>query len=549
VPPPEAGAARRQQQCRTPSLVLKIARERPIHLSGTRAAKEVDHVHLADVLERRVRAESAQRIDPEVIVEMADGIGETGLLVVEAASRLDSIAATFRTQVALFKELTGAAGELRQGNQSLVADASALARASSSVTAELAQSRGEMASAMAKVAKLTRWVESTVETLERLELEVQGVGQIVAHIDALAQQTHILALNAHIEAARAGKGATGFTVIASAIRALADQAIDAAGSISVTLGPIVDSLAQLGSTTKEARGTAERTTGALAAVDASLARSLGEASTLTQGVETVAAFSQVVNDKVELFSSSLDSLGRGVESSGQDLTATASGLEDLMERTNRLVQLSARTGVATNDSPYAELAIALATQVAERFESAISAGEITLEELFSERYEPVPGTNPPQYLTPWTELSDRLCQDLVERCLDALPGIAFACVVDRNAYLSTHNLRYSAPQGDDPIWNTAHSRNRRFFDDPTGLAAARNREPYLLQTYRRDMGGGSFVLMKDMASPIYVCGLHFGAVRIGYEIVRHATPDQRIREPGIIRRLALTDQQALLAPW
>jgi hypothetical protein len=63
------------------------------------------------------------------------------------------------------------------------------------------------------------------------------------------------------------------------------------------------------------------------------------------------------------------------------------------------------------------------------------------------------------------------------------------------------------------------------------------------------MGGGSFVLMKDMASPIYVCGLHFGAVRIGYEIVRHATPDQRIREPGIIRRLALTDQQALLAPW
>jgi len=506
-------------------------------------------VQLRDVLVRRRRSEPARQVDQTVIVEMADGIGETGLLVVEAASRLDSINATFRTQVQLFRGLTGAASELRQGNQSLAEDASELARASSTVTGELAHSREEMASAMAKVAKLTRWVESTVEALEQLQLEVRGVGQIVTHIDALAQQTHILALNAHIEAARAGAGASGFTVIASAIRALADQAIDAAASISVTLGPIVESLGQLGSTTKEARGTAERTTGALATVDASLARSLGEASTLSQGVETVAAFSQIVNDKVELFSSSLASLGQGVEASGQDLTAAAAGLEDLMARTNQLVQLSARTGVATNDSPYAEIAVALAKEVSRRFETAVDNGAIALEELFCEEYAPIPGTNPPQYLTPWTELSDQLCRDLVEDCLDALPGIAFACIVDRNSYLSTHNLRYSAPQGDDPVWNTAHSRNRRFFDDPTGLAAARNRRPYLLQTYRRDMGGGHFALMKDMASPVYVRGLHFGAVRVGYEIVRQPTPAQSAAQDGVLDRLALTDQRVLLAPW
>ena len=45
---------------------------------------------------------------------------------------------------------------------------------------------------------------------------------------------------------------------------------------------------------------------------------------------------------------------------------------------------------------------------------------------------------------------------------------------------------------------------------------ARNTRPFLLQTYRRDMGGGSFMLMKDLSSPLWVRGRHWGAFRIGY---------------------------------
>ena len=45
---------------------------------------------------------------------------------------------------------------------------------------------------------------------------------------------------------------------------------------------------------------------------------------------------------------------------------------------------------------------------------------------------------------------------------------------------------------------------------------ARSTQPFLLQTYRRDMGGGQFVLMKDLSAPIWVNGRHWGAFRIGY---------------------------------
>ena len=49
-----------------------------------------------------------------------------------------------------------------------------------------------------------------------------------------------------------------------------------------------------------------------------------------------------------------------------------------------------------------------------------------------------------------------------------------------------------------------------------GLAAARNTRPFLIQCYRRDMGGGAFALMKDASAPIVLAGRHWGSLRVGY---------------------------------
>ncbi len=88
--------------------------------------------------------------------------------------------------------------------------------------------------------------------------------------------------------------------------------------------------------------------------------------------------------------------------------------------------------------------------------------------------------------------------------------------MDRNGYLPTHNRKFSQPPSQDPDWNAQNCRNRRIFNDRTGLASARNTRPILLQTYRRDMGGGQFVVMNELAAPIMVEGRHWGAFRIGF---------------------------------
>jgi methyl-accepting chemotaxis protein len=97
--------------------------------------------------------------------------------------------------------------------------------------------------------------------------------------------------------------------------------------------------------------------------------------------------------------------------------------------------------------------------------------------------------------------------------------MVFCVAIDRNGYLPVHNRIYSQPQRPgDAAWNTAHCRNRRIFNDATGLAAGRNTRSYLIQSYARDMGNGVTVMMREIDVPIRVGGRHWGAFRTAYKL-------------------------------
>ena len=151
------------------------------------------------------------------------------------------------------------------------------------------------------------------------------------------------------------------------------------------------------------------------------------------------------------------------------------------------------------------------------FESAIARGEVSEAQLFDERYREIPGSNPKQYLTDYVAFTDRALPSIQDPLQRSDPRIVFCVAWARGGYLPTHNPNYRQPQGKDPAWNAAHCRNRRLFKDRAVQKVARNTKPFLLQTYRRDMGAGNFVLLKDVSSPIWVRGRHWGAFRIGYK--------------------------------
>lgn len=153
------------------------------------------------------------------------------------------------------------------------------------------------------------------------------------------------------------------------------------------------------------------------------------------------------------------------------------------------------------------------------FADGITSGAISIDDMFDESYVEIAGSNPVQVRTRILDWADRALPDFQDKLLATDPRMAFCAAIDRNGYLPVHNGIYSKPQRPgDVAFNTANSRNRRIFNDPAGLAAGRNTRAYLIQSYARDMGNGTTVMMREIDVPIRVNGKHWGGFRTAYKL-------------------------------
>jgi methyl-accepting chemotaxis protein len=173
--------------------------------------------------------------------------------------------------------------------------------------------------------------------------------------------------------------------------------------------------------------------------------------------------------------------------------------------------------IRADNRQFIEHAVEAAATMSAAFEDAVSTGKISFEALFDNNYVPIEGTNPQQYRTRFLELLEALLPPIQDPLLKRDPRMILCVAIDRNGYIPVHRPKHSQPQRpDDPAWNAVHSRNRRLYDDPNRLGAARTTRPYAIQQYVRDFGNGKQVL-RTVAVPIRVFGKHWGAARTSYE--------------------------------
>jgi methyl-accepting chemotaxis protein len=176
-------------------------------------------------------------------------------------------------------------------------------------------------------------------------------------------------------------------------------------------------------------------------------------------------------------------------------------------------KLSAAEKLAGFDLKAKNLAEQATKDTIEQFELLLTGGHLTMAQLFDTFYIPIPGTDPQKFHTQYDELTDGILRPILDKYLKMEPRFIFVVAVDRNGYLPTHNSKYSQPMTDDNDYNTKWNRTKRIFNDRTGLAAARNKKPYLLQRYSRDTGE----VMSDLSVPVIIKKRHWGAIRIGYK--------------------------------
>jgi methyl-accepting chemotaxis protein len=228
------------------------------------------------------------------------------------------------------------------------------------------------------------------------------------------------------------------------------------------------------------------------------------------------------SDKLSIGSSveiDLTGIGRGrgriVGRSSLGLHVQFAGLESTAESAlhERLAAIRAE------NQQFVDRAVDAAARVAMALQDAVSEGKLTREALFDTEYVPIEDTNPQQFRTRSLGMLEALLPAIQEPLLAADQRMVFCAAVDRNGYLPVHNRIYSRPQKpDDVAWNTANCRNRRIFDDRAGLCAARNVRPYLIQSYPRDMGNGTIIMMREIDAPVRVFGKHWGGFRTAYKL-------------------------------
>lgn len=391
---------------------------------------------------------------------------------------------------------------LAQSAQALAHRLDEVAQVQQAIGAHTEQGVAAVAAARDAVQAVGGEVGGIVDTLR----EVAGAA---GEITQIALQTRLVAFNASVEAKRAGEAGRGFGVVADAVKDLAAKVEQSSKHIMDTVGRLDERVAAL------AREIQSRAEGAGAQDAGAVHRALAQ---VDDGVARIAVAARRSREVTAEVNRSMGEIEADMRRSAQALDSALGRSESFLKVSESLIEMVAHAGVETEDTPYIRAAQQAAAQVSQLLGDALRSGAIGAAELFDETYVPIPGTDPPQHMTRFVALAERLFPQVQEKLLRLSDKVVFGIAVDRNGYIPCHNQKYNQPQRTgDPLWNAANSRGRRIFNDRTGLASARNQRPFLLQTYRRDMGGGNFVVMKEAAAPITVDARHWGGLRLAFK--------------------------------
>lgn len=457
--------------------------------------------------------------------DISERFAKLGVEITDISGRISDVTRQLDGQTQGLHRVVTAVEQVSRANRAIEQAAEGAQSTASSVRHGLERVTGAVRqglnSAQSDIEALSQGAQSISQALSQAVADAHKVRASSDAIQAITREIQLLSINAGVEAARSGAAGRGFAVIAAAVKHLAEQTRDATALSSKQLEALVKSVDTLATKSEENAQTAQRAS----QESRSISLQVGELDSFSRSVVElicdIDAISNPTRDNAVAFakvSEDLKSLVEGVDHSSENLEKASQRAEALVSISEGILGVIAASGVRTAQSALIATAMETAERIGRLFEEALDRGEVTPADLFDEAYQPIPGSDPVQHLTRFIKLCDRVLPPIQEPLLASNRRIVFCAAVDRNGFLPTHNLKYAHPQGQDPVWNNANCRNRRIFNDRTGLAAARNRKPFLLQTYRRDMGGGQFLVMEDLSAPIMVKGRHWGGFRFGLNV-------------------------------
>lgn len=174
----------------------------------------------------------------EQISGLAEGATVLGSAATEIVAATSQLASGASESAAAVSQTTTTVEEIRQTAQLASQKARAVSDSAQKALQITVAGRKATEESLAGMTRIRTQMESIGESMMRLSEQTQTVGQIIASVEDLAAQSNLLAVNAAIEAAKAGEQGKGFGVVAQEVKSLAEQSRQATDRVRAILTDI-----------------------------------------------------------------------------------------------------------------------------------------------------------------------------------------------------------------------------------------------------------------------------------------------------------------------